>query len=467
MANAILCSNKLNNDGDYTVTPPTALSGYPAGNIAIFQPGISTRHDPSATDDSITIVPAGVGSVYGDTFALIGTNLTPSQNLLRYSDDISEATVWTTENASITGGSYKSVSEDQTATWRIQESSTGEHYVEQEWTPPSTRNTSYTHQYSESVTFSFYVKEQANRHFRLRVSQGSDYAYQDFTGSTGAKYGALASSGFTATSTTTDAEDNWHRVSITVSDGMGTFLSGVVTCRFQMLDGSYSTSYASGGYPIDIVCPQVEVASSPSTWGWTASANGALWRIFVWNDATSAIIDDSLWMPVSSADTSQEFVNAFYKASSASFSGLVKIAYRDTHNADGYIEIGTCVLGTSFQPEINVAPEYSIQWNEQGSPIRALGGQIYAPQNNMSRILMMDHKFLTESEALNDAYALQRAVGKSRGVLACVEPGGTYQDRTVIWGLLGSLSPITRRVYSTTLGGNVYQTTWEVIEALP
>jgi hypothetical protein len=79
----------------------------------------------------------------------------------------------------------------------------------------------------------------------------------------------------------------------------------------------------------------------------------------------------------------------------------------------------------------------------------------------------MEHQYLTEAEALADAFELQRKVGRSRGVLVSVDPSGTYANETTIWGLLDTPASLTRRAYSTTLGGNVYQATWEVIEALP
>jgi len=137
------------------------------------------------------------------------------------------------------------------------------------------------------------------------------------------------------------------------------------------------------------------------------------------------------------------------------------------NNLDGYLQVGTLVAGESLRPTTNIAAGHRVVWSEHGDTNRSPGGQIYRPQNKLARSVAMDYQFLTEAEALAEAHVLQRRVGRSRGVLVSVDPDGSYPNESTIWGLLEQPGEVTRRVYSTTLGGNVYSSAWEVVEALP
>ena len=476
MANAILCSNLLT-DTDISITPGgTPLTGYPADNLRVFQPGLTMRLATLSSNFNMGWF-REFGTVYADTVALIGTNMTPTPNLLIYANDMSESAEWDVTNASVASTAGATTVAGTTSIWRLTESSTGEHYIQQEWVPPTSQNSDFSHQYSDSMTFSIYAKDPRN--VRLRVYQGASYAYQNFDLSTGETNGSVASIGLTATSAISiagplagDPADTWYRLSISVSDGLSAVVDGNIICRAQLLDDSFTASYASAGSYADMIAPQLEIASAVSTYAPTEDESGAQWRVQIFDSGGSDWATESLWMPVATRDLTGQFAdlgfsNMVYTAPSAVASGSFQVFHRDPTNAAGYVEIGTAVLGEAFRPDINIASGYTIGWTEEGGSSRSPGGQLYRPQNPVSRVLTMAHEYLTEAEALAGAFKLQRQVGRSRGILASVDPDGTYASETTIWGMLDAPAPNTRRAYSTTLGGNVYQTTWDVIEALP
>ena len=93
MANAILCHNELIKDSAVTFRHSTEVSGYPAENVQIYQPGVCYR---------TSTVAAGyiqADSVYSpcDTFAALYTNVTRHRNCLKNSNELDEAD-WTTQN---------------------------------------------------------------------------------------------------------------------------------------------------------------------------------------------------------------------------------------------------------------------------------------------------------------------------------------------------------------------------------
>jgi len=476
MANAILCSNLLA-DTEINISASDAITGYPAENMRVFQPGVSYRSETDGTTVSMTFSKSA-SSIYTDLVALVGTNMNALPNLLLYSNDPTESSVWIPQNATVATATTEKVTlRGADGVSGITATGSGEHHVTQAWEPPSPRETTYTHQYATPLTFSVYAKLGDN--LRIRVDQGSNYAYQDFNMTTGAKNGSVVSSGFTATSAiVTDAIDpvagaqDWRRLSVSISDGLETSPTGDIIPRIQVLDSSFTASYTAAGESSLFVGPQLELAAAASDYAPTVTEHGALWRFRSSLGVFGNIVEDSKWMAFSSADNTEQaerlgFSNGIYAGSEANTSDSIILYLWDESNADGYIEVGTAVLGECFQPDINIAAGHSVTWGEEGSSSRAMGGQLYRPQNSVYRMVSMEHQFLTEAEAYESAFALQRRVGRSRGVLVSIDPDGTYSNETTVWGLLDSPSPLVRRTYSATLGGNVYQTTWEVIEALP
>ena len=471
MGNAILCSNYLASLSGTTAEATTEATGYDADNLRVFQPGQAWR--------STSLAQHGIGFAYEvpqliDTFALVGTNLTPHPNLLQYSNAFDTVAAWTPTNATVNNDAGVIIAPNTADSHSLNESTdTGTHYLEQTWTAPASGDI-----YGDVATFSVYVgQESGTRHCRIRLSQGAAYIYQDFNLSSGATQGSLGTSGAvsgsaTVTAVTGISGSTYYRVSITATAGIDA--ADDIAALIYILDDSYTLSYAGDAlaYGINISGSQLEFASAPSAHCLTTTDTGALWKPNSQIGIVLAGNVSSTWRPVRTADCREElsdrgFINVSTVMSASGYGQSVGASIFDPNNLDGYLRVGTLVAGESLRPTTNIAAGHRVGWSEHGDTNRSPGGQIYRPQNKLARSVAMDYQFLTEAEALAEAHVLQRRVGRSRGVLVSVDPDGSYPNESTIWGLLEQPGEVTRRVYSTTLGGNVYSSAWEVVEALP
>ena len=79
----------------------------------------------------------------------------------------------------------------------------------------------------------------------------------------------------------------------------------------------------------------------------------------------------------------------------------------------------------------------------------------------------MAHTWLTESEAWEEAFEIDRRAGRSEGVLVSIDPSGTYAHQQTIWGLQEDVTGVVHRTWSKSEGATVYAKEWDFLEALP
>jgi hypothetical protein len=469
MANAILCHNDLLTDSAVTFRHSTEVSGYEAENVQIYQPGVAYR---------TSTVAAGyiqADSIYSpcDTFAALYTNVTRHRNSLKNSNELDEAD-WTTQNLGVAVNSSNYCVAGAPQSWTLTDDATsGQHDIRQALNVPE--NAGHVDWESDYWTIAFYVAQgTGDIDARLRLEASSGYYLQcsfDLSAGTAGSVSEDGSGRWENGSASITAVDplfgskSWYRIVLSGEYTSATATSDP-TARL-MLESGGSVSYSGSSDSILAHCATGENGASASAWVETTTGHAAFFKVEEYTPVTDGgtIVG---WQHAAQTDmTGWDYMHLVAHLSAPySVSPAVRLTIYDPQNADGYIEMGNYIVANSFKPNTNAAT-YSIRWNEEGDSSRSIGGQLYRPRNSTNRVLAMEHQFLTEAEAMTEALDLQRRVGRSRGVLASVDPVGSYVHRQTLWGLLNQTQDIVRRAYSTTLGGNVYSTTWEVIEALP
>jgi hypothetical protein len=462
MANGILCDNRLVTQSGVTFTHSTEVSGYPAENVQIYQPGESFR--TSVLDGCfVNFVPSGPVSV--DTFAALYTNATPHRNLAQQSNTLNTSP-WTKTNVTVTeGNTNTSISGAGSSCRVIDDATNSEHSVEQDWTSPTSFEAEPT------FTLSAYFAEPASipiTEVRLRMEEGANYAHvlADISAGT---VGSVSVSGFTGGSATITAVDSswgsltWYRVTLTATAPDTS--PGTITTKINLASGG-AVSYSGTGDYLHVEGLMLEIAASAQAppISVTTTDTGALWGV-----GSQGTVDGvRAWGHVVNSDmTGQDWIHLIHHEDSPVSSITFIIRIYDPNNLDGYIEIGNLVIAKSFQPTYNISNDWTIGWAEDGSSQRAPGAQLYRPVNKRYRTLSMKHEWLSETEAMEEAFEIDRRVGRSEGVLAVVDPASDYAHQWAVWGVQETLDGVTHRRWVPSLSTHVYAKEWNIVEALP
>jgi len=480
MSNGIICTNDLIIANGVTFTSSTEVSGYPKENVQIYQPGESFR--TSVIDlgwlqaDFVEVKPF-------DTLGVLYSNATAHRNLLQQSNTL-DTSPWNKTNVTVTEGDEASlpVGGIGQSCYITDDATSGQHKVAQNWTAPGSGGLTHT-----TLTFGAYVAGvvgAAITECKLRIVDGSsNYCEVVFDLSTGTAASVATggaepfTAGAAAISPVASAVGSatWYEVILSGISGNATATG--YSARILLMDGNGNGTYSGSsdsllvnGATLEVGAPRrpspTSILGDPSRSVPVATTTdtGALIRV----TDSAGTIAGSEWNQLASGDTtSSGFTQWIKKFSSTVYADQPKVWIFDPDNADGYLEIGNFVVGTAFQPGKNIGSDWHVGWAEEGTSARAPGGQLYRPVNKRYRRAHMAHTWLTESEAWNEAYEIDRLVGRSEGVLVSIDPDGDHSDRQTIWGVQEELGAVVHRTYSTSEGGTVYAKEWDFIEALP
>lgn len=115
----------------------------------------------------------------------------------------------------------------------------------------------------------------------------------------------------------------------------------------------------------------------------------------------------------------------------------------DAANAAGYVQFGRLFMAPAWSPVINYDYGASLGFESDTTVEKALGGQEYFDRRTGRRVFRCQLSWLSEQEAWERAWEMQRSLGYDGEVLVLIDPDNTRQElRLAFLARLRQLSPI-------------------------
>lgn len=121
----------------------------------------------------------------------------------------------------------------------------------------------------------------------------------------------------------------------------------------------------------------------------------------------------------------------------------------DDPDAADNLSIGRVFLGPKWRPTYNLMYGWSVSNMDESRVVKSYGGQQYADLKPHRRAVEFRLEHLTEAEAFGSAFAMSRARGVTRDVLAIPDSEGSYVPHKSVWGPLSASEPIANHVALT------------------
>lgn len=126
-----------------------------------------------------------------------------------------------------------------------------------------------------------------------------------------------------------------------------------------------------------------------------------------------------------------------------------KVEIDDTANTDGYVQIGRLFLGSAWQPLVNYDYGWSLGFESDTTVEKALGGQEYFDRRTGRRVFRCQLSWLSEQEAYERAWEIQRQLGHDGEVFVMADPDNNlYENRLAFLARLRQLTPIENPYYA-------------------
>lgn len=150
---------------------------------------------------------------------------------------------------------------------------------------------------------------------------------------------------------------------------------------------------------------------------------------------------------------------AAYKSFTATAARYWRLDLTDNAVPDN-LQIGRVFLGPRWQPSANQLWDWNVTPLDESRLDESYGGQTYADVRPQRRVLQFVLDFMDEAEMYGNAFALARAQGIVRDVLAIPEITSAYVSEQSVWGLLTASQPLSQRKV------RIYQQKFEIKERL-
>jgi hypothetical protein len=151
-------------------------------------------------------------------------------------------------------------------------------------------------------------------------------------------------------------------------------------------------------------------------------------------------------------------VHIFSQSTNARY---VRVEISDEDNPAGYVQLARVFVGDGWQPTRNMTYGASIGWLDRTGVQEARSGAEYFDIQRMPRIARFDLPAMSESEAMADAFDLQRAMGTAGEMFFIWDPDdSTHALRRQFLCRLRGVSPITNP------GPDRWSAPWEAKELL-
>lgn len=137
---------------------------------------------------------------------------------------------------------------------------------------------------------------------------------------------------------------------------------------------------------------------------------------------------------------------AIYKAFTSATARYWRIDLSDPAVAEGNLRVGRVFLGPSWTPTVRQLFNWSVVSLDESSHDASYAGQEYADEKPQRRELNFVLDYLNEAELYGNAFALARANGVVRDVLAIPDIAGSYLSEQAVFGKLAAAEPIFHRL---------------------
>jgi hypothetical protein len=139
----------------------------------------------------------------------------------------------------------------------------------------------------------------------------------------------------------------------------------------------------------------------------------------------------------------------------------VRVEISDEANLSGYVQMARVFVGDGWQPTRNMVYGASIGWIDRTGVQEARSGAEYFDIQRMPRVARFDLPAMSESEAMSNAFDLQRAMGTAGEMFFIWDPDdSTHALRRQFLCRLRGVSPITNP------GPDRWSAPWEAKELL-
>jgi hypothetical protein len=137
---------------------------------------------------------------------------------------------------------------------------------------------------------------------------------------------------------------------------------------------------------------------------------------------------------------------AIYKSFSTATARYWRIDLSDPAVAEGNLRVGRVFLGPSWTPTVPQLFDWSVVSLDESPGDASYAGQEYDDEKPQRRVLSFTLDYLAEAEMYGNAFALARANGIVRDVLAIPDIAGSYLSEQAVFGKLAAAEPIFHRL---------------------
>jgi hypothetical protein len=131
---------------------------------------------------------------------------------------------------------------------------------------------------------------------------------------------------------------------------------------------------------------------------------------------------------------------AAYKSFASTTARYWRLDLTDTSLSN--LQVGRLFLGPRWQPTINMELDWSVVPLDESEVEESYGGQEYANERPQRRVLRFALGFMNEAEMYGNPFAMARANGIVRDVLAIPDIDGSYLSEQAVWGRLATSEPL-------------------------
>jgi hypothetical protein len=138
--------------------------------------------------------------------------------------------------------------------------------------------------------------------------------------------------------------------------------------------------------------------------------------------------DDNWWSGQIDAETRANYPSHFNHRPTQIAARYWKVLVTDAGNADGYVQIGRLFIGAAWQPEVNYDYGSTFGFETDTGVEKALGGQEYFDRRTGRRVFRCQLSWLSEQEAYERAWEIQRSLGYDGEVFVNIDPANVTQQ---------------------------------------
>lgn len=106
------------------------------------------------------------------------------------------------------------------------------------------------------------------------------------------------------------------------------------------------------------------------------------------------------------------------------------------------LQIGRLVLAPVWQPTVNMELDWQVTALDESPVDESYGGQEYSDPRPQKRVLQFSLDFMSEAEMYGNAFALARAAGVVKDILAIPEISSAFVSEQSVWGRMVVAEPL-------------------------